>query len=139
MANDLGDAIARDPEVRQARTIAEAARARLVASVSRPEDGVDLMEAQQMLDALRNAQALAGDAEDRVLVHRGLLTSAEADKRAARRRPCAVRSEAPVRPVAACRLRGARLIAGALALLVLGVVGAALAQRFGVRPPLARR
>lgn len=143
MANDLGDAIARDPEVRQARTIAEAARSRLVASVSRPEDGVDLMEAQQMLDALRNAQALAGDAEDRVLVHRGLLTSAEADKRAARRRPCAVRSEAPVRPVAAGRpargLRGARLIAGALALLALGVVGAALAQRFGVRPPLARR
>ena len=118
LANDLGDAIARDPEVRQARTIAEAARSRLAASVSHPEKGVDLLEAQQMLDALRNAQALAADAEDRVLVHRGLLTSAAADRRAALRRPCAIRSEAPVRQAGACRqarrLSGARLAARAL-------------------------
>ena len=143
LVNDLGDAIACDPEVRQARAIAEAARTRLVACMSRPENGLDLSEAQQMLDALRTAQALAGDAEDRVLVHRGLLTSAEAGKRAAQRRPCATRSGTPARAFAARRparrLNLARLIAGALALLVLGVVGAALAQRFGVRLPLARR
>jgi hypothetical protein len=143
LVNDLGDAIARDPEVRQARTIAEVARTRLVSCVSRPEDGLDLAEAQQMLDALRNAQALAGDAEDRVLVHRGLLTSAEADKRAAGRRPAATRRAAPERTVAARRpdrrLSAARVIAGALAVLALGVVGAAFAQRFGVRLPLTRR
>lgn len=143
MVNDLGDAIARDPEVRQVRTIAEAARTRLVACLSHPEHGLDLAEAQQMLDAIRNAQALAGDAEDRVLVHHGLLTPAEAGKRAAQRRPCATRSEAPARPVAARRsarrLNAARLIAGAVALLVLGAVGAALAQCSGVRLPLARQ
>lgn len=143
LVNDLGDAIARDPEVRQVRTIAEAARTRLVACLSHPGHGLDLVEAQQMLDAIRNAQALAGDAEDRVLVHHGLLTPAEAGKRAAQRRPCATRSEAPARPVAARRsarrLNVARLIAGAVALLVLGAVGAALAQCSGVRLPLARQ
>lgn len=143
LVNDLGDAIARDPEVRQAQTIAEAARTRLVACVSSPGDGMDLTEAQQMLDALRNARVLAGDAEDRVLLHRGLLTSAEADKRAAGRRPFATRGEAPARAAAACRPGGGvsavRVIAGALALVVLGVVGATLAQRFGVRLPLTRR
>ena len=40
-----------------------------------------------MLDKLKEAQALAEDAEDRVLVHRGLLTPAEAERRAAARRP----------------------------------------------------
>ena len=39
-----------------------------------------------MLDKLKEAQALAEDAEDRVLVHRGLLTPAEAEQRAAARR-----------------------------------------------------
>jgi hypothetical protein len=143
LVHDLGDAIAHDPEVRQARTIAEVARTRLVSCMSRPEDGIDLAEAQQMLDALRNAHALAGDAEDRVLVHRGLLTSGEANKRAAGRRPAAIRRAAPERTSAARRpgrrLSGARVIAGGLALLVLGVVGAALAQRCGVRLPLTRR
>ncbi len=155
LVNDLGDAIARDPEVRQAQTIAEVARTRLAACVSSPGDGMDLTEAQQMLDALLSARVLAGDAEDRVLLHRGLLTSAEADKRAAGRRPSSTRGEtparggapaqavAPARAVAARRPGGgvstARVIAGALALLVLGVVGATLAQRFGVRLPLTRR
>jgi hypothetical protein len=149
LVNDLGDVIARDPEVRQAQTIAEAARTRLLACVSSPGDGMDLSEAQQMLDALRNARVLAGDAEDRVLLHRGLLTSAEADKRAAGRRPFATRrggparAGPPARAVAARRPSGGasavRVIAGALALLVLGVVGATLAQRFGVRLPLTRR
>ncbi|HXT87639.1 MAG TPA: hypothetical protein VN714_00100 [Trebonia sp.] len=143
LVNDHGDAIARDPEVREARTIAEAARTRLVSCVSRPEDGIDLTEAQRMLDALRDAQDLAGDAEDRVLVHRGLLTSAEASKRAAGRRPAATPREAPARTAAARRtgprMNVARVIAGALVLVVLGVVGATLAQRFGVRLPLARR
>ena len=149
LVNDLGDAIARDPEVRQAHTIAEAARTRLVACVSSPGDGMDLTEAQQMLNALRDARVLAGDAEDRVLVHRGLLTFAEADERAAGRRPFATRREAPARGVTPARADAARrpgggvsavrVIAGALALLVLGVVGATLAQRFGVRLPLTRR
>jgi hypothetical protein len=155
LVNDLGDAIARDPEVRQAQTIAEAARTRLVACVSSPGDGMDLTEAQQMLNALRDARVLAGDAEDRVLVHRGLLTSAEADKRAAERRPFAAPGEAPARGVTPARgavparavaarrptggVSAARVIAGALALVLLGVVGATLAQRFGVRLPLTRR
>ena len=39
-----------------------------------------------MLDKLKEAQSLAEDAEDRVLVHRGLLTPAEAEQRAAARR-----------------------------------------------------
>jgi len=142
LVNEVGDAIARDPEVRQARTIAEAARTRLVACVSRPEDGLDVTEAQQMLDALRNARALTGDAEDRVLVHRGLLTSAEAAERAALRRPCAARDRMPAWAVAprrrGRRVSAARVVAGALALFVLGVVGASLAQRFGLRPPPAR-
>ena len=143
LVNDLGDAIARDPEVREARTIAAAALTRLVSCVSHQEDGIDLVEAQQMLDALRNAQELAGDAEDRVLVHRGLLTSAEANKRAAGRRPAATQREAPARTGTARRpgrrMSVARVIAGALALAVLGAAGATLAQRFGVRLPLARR
>ena len=91
LVSDLGDAIARDPEVRQARMIADAARTRLLECMAGTQEGIDLVEAQGMLDALRNAQTLAGDAEDRVLVHRGLLTSAEADQRAAHRRPAAAR------------------------------------------------
>jgi hypothetical protein len=79
------NAVLRDPEVRQARKIADAARSRLVGCVAGPE--VDVEETQRMLDKLREAQALAEDAEDRVLVHRGLLTPAEAERRAAARRP----------------------------------------------------
>jgi hypothetical protein len=149
LVNDLGDAIARDPEVRQAQTIAEVARTRLVACVSSPGDGMDLTEAQQMLDALQSARVLAGDAEDRVLLHRGLLTSAEADKRAVGRRLSSTQGEAPARGSAPARavaarrpgggVSAARVIAGAVVLLVLGVVGATLAQRFGVRLPLTRR
>jgi hypothetical protein len=76
-------AVLRDPEVRQARKIADAARSRLVGCVAGPQEVVDLAETQRMLDKLREAQALAEDAEDRVLVHRGLLTPAEAERRAA--------------------------------------------------------
>jgi hypothetical protein len=89
--NDLSrppdDAVRRDPEVRQARKIADAARSRLLACVAGPEEVVDLVQTQRMLDKLKEAQALAEDAEDRVLVHRGLLTPAEAEQRAAARRP----------------------------------------------------
>jgi hypothetical protein len=81
------DAVRRDPEVRQARRIADAARSRLVGCVAGPQDVVDLAETQRMLDKLKEAQALAEDAEDGVLVHRGLLTPAEAERRAAARRP----------------------------------------------------
>ena len=80
-------AVLRDPEVRQARKIADAARSRLVGCVAGPQEAVDLAETQRMLDKLRQAQTLAEDAEDRVLVHRGLLTPAEAERRAAARRP----------------------------------------------------
>ena len=81
------DAVLRDPEVRQARKIADAARSRLLGCVAGPQEVVDLAETQRMLDMLKEAQALAEDAEDRVLVHRGLLTPAEAERRAAARRP----------------------------------------------------
>ena len=80
-------AVLRDPEVRQARRIADAARSRLLAYVAGPQEVVDLVQTQRMLDKLKEAQALAEDAEDRVLVHRGLLTPAEAERRAAARRP----------------------------------------------------
>jgi hypothetical protein len=96
--SNLGDVIAGDPEVRQARNIAEAARARLAASVANPEDGLDLADARAMLDALADATLLAADAEDRVLKHYGLLTEAEADKRAAKRRPAPTRPAQPLAP-----------------------------------------
>lgn len=79
------DPLDSDPEVRQARCTAQAARARLAACVALPR--VDLGEAQRMLDVLRRAEELLADAEDRVLVHHGLLTPADADQRAAARRP----------------------------------------------------
>jgi hypothetical protein len=142
LISDLGDAIDRDPEVRQARRVADAARSRLVACMTGSRDGIDPAEAQRMLDALRNALAHAEEAEDRVLVHRGLLTSVEADRRAARRRPVTSRVVRPARavPDAGGAERGrreapARAIAGALALVVFG---AALARWLGVRPPLTR-
>jgi hypothetical protein len=97
LIGDLGDAVQRDPEVRQARMIAAAARSRLLACVTDPQNVIDLAEAQRMLDALRNAQAHAEDAEDRVLLHRGLLTPAEADRRAACRRPASRRPGGPER------------------------------------------
>jgi hypothetical protein len=143
LVNDLGDAIERDPEVRQARMIAEAARTRLLACMSGPEDGIDLAEAQGMLDALKDARALAEDAEDRVLLHRGLLAPAEADQRTVGRRAALARSGEPARPAArrAARvrdLRAGRVIASALVLALLGVAIAALAQRRGLRLPPAR-
>jgi len=95
VAGDLGDVIARDPEVRQARMIAAAARTRLLGCVTGSREQLDLAEAQRMLDALRNAQAHAGDAEDRVLVHRGLLTIDEAGRRAAGRRAAHRRTAPP--------------------------------------------
>src|SRR5579859_810960 len=98
MVSDLGDAIARDPEVRQARMIAEAARRRLITCMSDPENGIDAAEAQEMLDALMNARLLAKDAEDRVLLHRGLLTPEEAEKRTAKRHPASAPVPEPERP-----------------------------------------
>jgi hypothetical protein len=108
LVSDLGDAFARDPEVRQARMIAHAARTRLLTCVTGSEDEIDLAEARGMLDALGNAQTLAEDAEDRVLVHRGLLTSREAELRAAQRRPVVARADRADRAV-----RGDRAVARA--------------------------
>lgn len=142
---DLGDAIERDPEVRQARRIADAARKRLVVCMTGSQDVIDPAEAQRMLDAFRNAVAHAEDAEDRVLLHRGLLTSVEAGRRAAGRRPVSTRSDEPtrtgrgVRGVRRVRRGGvARAVAWALALVAVGTVGVALARWLGVRRPLAR-
>ena len=140
LVSDLGDAIARDPEVRQARMIADAARTRLLECMAGTQEGIDLVEAQGMLDALRNAQTHAEDAEDRVLMHHGLLTLAEADQRAAGRRPVAARADRATRPVRdvrrASRCLGAvRVIAGVLAL---GAVGVAIARLTRVRLPLVR-
>jgi hypothetical protein len=160
LIGDPGDAIEHDPEVRRARKVADAARTRLVACVTGSQDGVDAAEAQRMLDAFRKARAHAEEAEDQVLVHRGLLTSVEADRRAARRRPVAglvgrasgqaqeaegtgrgdrvrrlprfIRRSRVLRPSAA------RGIAGTLALAAAGVVGVAFAWWLGVRPPLVR-
>ena len=75
------EAVRRDPEVQQARKIADVARARLLECVD-VGDAETLAEAQQMLDALRKATVLAADAEDRARVHVGLITQAEADRRA---------------------------------------------------------
>jgi hypothetical protein len=155
LGGDLGDAIEHDPEVRQARTIADVARTRLVACMTGSQDLIDPGEAQRMLDAFRNALAHAEEAEDQVLVHRGLLTSAEAGQRAARRRPVTGRpvtgrpvtgrAGRPARPgqEAGGGWRGGRpgvrrVIAGALTLVAAGLVGVALARWLGFRPPLSR-
>jgi glyoxylase-like metal-dependent hydrolase (beta-lactamase superfamily II) len=140
LASDLGDAIAHDPEVRQARMIADAARSRLLACMTGPQDEVDLAEAQGMLDALRNAQVLAEDAEDRVLMHHGLLTTAEADERAAHRRPAVVRAYRAGQAARSARRPGRRLGAVRLAACALGLAALAvvLARWAGVRLPLAR-
>jgi hypothetical protein len=140
LVSDLGDAIARDPEVRQARMIADAARTRLLACMTSSDGVIDLAEAQGMLDALRNARTLAEDAEDRVLAHRGLLTSGEAEKRAAQRRPAVAPRN---RSAPACAppppRRDLRVIAGAVGLAALGAAGMLLARRASLRLPLARR
>jgi hypothetical protein len=137
LVSDAGDAIACDPEVRQARMIADAARTRLLACMASSDGVVDLVEAQGMLDALRNARALAEDAEDRVLVHRGLLTPAEADRRSAGRRPAAAPAEVPAS--APPPRRGVRVAACALGLVAAGAAGVLLARRAGLRLPRSRR
>jgi hypothetical protein len=78
------EAVRRDPDVQQAWKIAEVARARLLESVD-VGDAEALAEAQRMLDALRKATDLVADAEDRARVHVGLLSQAEADRRATER------------------------------------------------------
>ena len=150
LIGDLGDAIEHDPEVRQARSIADAARKRLVACMTGSQDVIDPAEAQRMLDAFRSAVVHAEDAEDRVLLHRGLLTSVEAGRRAARRRPVSAGADEPARTGrggrggrAAARRRVrrgglARVVGWAVALVAAGAVGVALARWLGVRPPLAR-
>jgi hypothetical protein len=142
LISDLGDAIEHDPEVRLARRIADAARTRLVACVTGSSDGIDPAQAQRMLDAFRTAMAHAEEAEDQVLVHRGLLTSAEADRRAAHRRPAASRAGKPAEAVRGVRVvrrgRPVRGLASALALAAAGVAGVVFARWLGVRPPLMR-
>jgi hypothetical protein len=110
-------AVGRDPEVRQARRIADAARSRLVGCIAGPQEFVDLAETQRVLDKLKEAQALAEDAEDRVLVHRGLLTPAEAERRAAARRPAGAAGSAQrsaQEPTGVAVSAGSRGLAGRL-------------------------
>jgi hypothetical protein len=131
---DLGDVVARDPEVRQARMIARAARTRLVANVAGSQSPFNPAEAHRMLDALTAAQAHAEDAEDRVLVHRGVLTEAEAEARAAHRRPAprAGAGGGDPRPPAAPGDGRALALAGMLvpvAFGLAGLAGAAIARR----------
>ena len=122
------DAVLRDPEVRQARKIADAARSRLLGCVAGPQEVVDLAQAQRMLDLLKEAQALAEDAEDRVLAHRGLLTPAEAERRAAARRPAR-----------AARARPARRDAQEPAGVAVSARAGGVAGRLPAVPPAARR
>src|ERR1700733_12893391 len=131
---DLGDAIEHDPEVRQARSIADAARKRLVACMTGSQEVIDPAEAQRMLDAFRGAVVHAEDAEDRVLLHRGLLTSVEAGQRAAGPRPGPAEPGEPARTVRGVRRarrvrRGgvARAVGWALALAAGDAVGVVLA------------
>jgi hypothetical protein len=138
LVSDLGDAIAHDPEVRETRIIADAARTRLLACLTSSEGVVDVTEAQDMLDALGNAQALTEDAEDRVLMHHGLLTSGEAERRAASRRPAATVRVGPPPADARRPCWGLRVIACVLGIAALGAAGVVLAHRGGVRPPLGR-
>jgi hypothetical protein len=119
-------AVRRDPEVRQARRIADAARSRLIGCVAGPEEVVDLAETQRVLDKLKEAQALAEDAEDGVLVHRGLLTPAEAERRAAARRPAGAAGSAR---------RGAQEPAG----VAVSVRSGGLTVRVPTMSPAARR
>ena len=110
-------AVGRDPEVRQARRIADAARSRLVGCIAGPQEAVDLAETQRVLDKLKEAQALAEDAEDRVLVHQGLLTPAEAERRAAARRPAGAAGSAQrsaQEPTGVAVSAGSRGLAGRL-------------------------
>jgi hypothetical protein len=119
-------AVRRDPEVRQARRIADAARSRLVGCIAGPDEVVDLAETQRALDKLKEAQALAEDAEDGVLVHRGLLTPAEAERRAAARRPAGAAGSAR---------RGAQEPAG----VAVSARSGGLAGRLPTVSPAARR
>jgi hypothetical protein len=119
-------AVRRDPEVRQARRIADAARSRLVGCVAGPQEVVDLAETQRVLDKLKEAQALAEDAEDGVLVHWGLLTPAEAGRRAAARRPAVADGSAH---------RGAQEPTG----VAVSARSGGLAGRLPTVPPAARR
>ena len=138
LISDVGDVIARDPEVRQARMIADIAKTRLVECVSGPEDVIDLARARRVLDALGTARLHAADAEDRVLVHHGLLTSAEADRRAESRRPARSERKRPLARQERVAPRVSRVALGALAAVTLAAAGAALVRWLGLRPPRAR-
>lgn len=135
---DQEEAVRRDPEVQQAWKIADIARARLLECVD-AGDTETLTEAQQMLDALRKATVLAGDAEDRARVHAGLITQVEADRRTtARHTPPDERTpppdEAPRRP----RRPSLALISEHPALTALLSLAAATAAWLAART-LARR
>ncbi len=145
------DAVLRDPEARQARKIADAARSRLLGCLAGSREAIDLAQAQRILDLLKEAQALAEDAEDRVLAHRSLLTPAEAERRAAARRPAGAAGSArrraqepagvavsaratgmsgrrPTAPSAARRL-AASILLHALIPAAAGIAGARIARR----------
>jgi len=130
------EAVRHDPEVQQAWKIAEVARARLLECVD-VGDGETLAEAQRMLDVLQKATVLAADAEDRARVHVGLLTQAEADRRATERhtppdghaaRPGATRRR-PLGPVLALVSEHPALVALLSLLSLIAAAAAWLAVR----------
>jgi hypothetical protein len=110
---------------------------------------IDLAEAQRLLDALKMARALAAEAEDRVLLHRSLLTSAEVERRAAARCPagrratdqagdnpraCALRPRSDRSPTLSAASRGAAsVIVRAVLPAAAALAGASLARRFRQR------
>ncbi|MGD0702059.1 MAG: hypothetical protein ABSA02_19510 [Trebonia sp.] len=138
------DVVQQDPEVRQARKIADAARSRLLTCVAGAEAAVDLSETQRIFELLGEAQALVEDAEDRVLVHRGLLTPAEAGRRAAARRPAPPGASAPPAPERAQDTAGVAGPAHAAGLVARCAEAGTRALKFSpgrvpALPPAARR
>lgn len=133
---DQEEAVRHDPEVQQAWKIAEVARARLLESV----DAGTLTEAQEMLDALRKATDLAADAEDRARVHVGLLTQAEADRRATERNtPPNVRTARPSPTPRHPLTQGLAFVADHPALTALLSLAAAAAAWLAARTLTRRR
>jgi hypothetical protein len=142
-SSDLGDAAQSDPEVRVTQVLAVAARTRLADFVTAAPGILDVEEARRRLDEVRSAQVFAEDAQDRFYVHKGLLTQAEAERRADGRRagrphgkqppPYLLRRDLdPAEPQASLG-EVARAVATVLIPAAAGVVGGALARRFRPR------
>lgn len=143
------DSVQLDPEVLQTRAIFDAARSGLLECVSGSQEMIDLAEAQRLLDALKTARTLAAEAEDRVLMHRSLLTAAEVERRAAARCPvgwrgsdqagdhpraCAIRPRSVRAPALSAASRGAAtVLVRAVLPAAAALAGASIARRIRQR------